>query len=160
MLKSDCSLFFYIETLKHLKKQQKVWWSWGRSSEHVRADNWNKNTFQGLISNIFTASHTVLSLIINKILTDRWHAGTASADQSEYMFCAVVYLEGALLRSFFWVLVGWTGVGAKSSHLCCQSDVERPTNQLLQDVTSTLTHDKFSDKFITSSCQSSNWCLN
>lgn len=34
-------------------------------------ENWNENMFQGLMSNIFTASHTILSLLINKILADQ-----------------------------------------------------------------------------------------
>lgn len=81
---------FCVETWIIEKKKQ-TQTEGGAPNTSDPKENWNKNTFfffffQGLTSDIFTASHAILCHI-SKILTDQWHAVTASqlTNQNDFL---------------------------------------------------------------------------
>lgn len=82
----SAALLVFTLKLKNMNKERGTRWAEGGApNASDLKENWNKSTFQGLMSDIFTASHTIRSLLINKILTDQSkYSHCLSADQSEW----------------------------------------------------------------------------
>lgn len=78
VLFSDVSQLSWFFTLK----PKKTWIQIGRKLLCLK-ENWRKT--QGLKSNIFTVSQTILCLLINKILTDQSHAVAASGPTNQWL---------------------------------------------------------------------------
>lgn len=104
-----CSLWFTLKLKTLIKNVNSGKAEGGALTTPGLKENWNENMFQGLMSNIFTASHTILSLLINKILSDQSHSLCLSADQSECILSRPIrtILSAVLGRRWMWQEAGF-----------------------------------------------------